>query len=251
MIRKVLINLVHVPLLVIHMVLMMRVIHWYKLEACALDSSILVIALALAGHILGFWLPGLLCTAFPYLGIGVKLQPKRYTDPFEGIALVIANCFIGLAIAIPVIINLLPSVYAPIPPAATIARDVLVFLMIEEFLFFHFHFLAHRSPFIYRHIHKLHHRFTSPTAFHVLYTHPIEHVMVNILPLLLGPVLMASHHVLAILWLAVGQLSSLVAHSGYLIPLIPTNPLHDFHHEHFTGNFGVLGFFDFLYGTLK
>ena len=234
-----------------NLVFLVHFVPWHWLTLFSDNPTQVMIILGLVGHLVAFWLPGTLLSSFPYFGIGSKLQPKKQTDPLEGMSLVVLNCLIGLLITIPALVMFLPSIRSPLPDAWTICRDVAVFILIEEFLFFHLHYLGHRSSLIYRNIHKLHHRFTSPAAFHVLYTHPVEHILVNLFPLVLGPVLMRSHPLLAISWMSLGQLSSLVAHCGYLIPLIPTNPLHDYHHEHFHGNFGVFGFFDFLYGTLK
>jgi len=251
-----LMNLSHIPLLIGQLMAVMYLADYLNLrEALAAavggDSNRSVVFLALLSHVIGFWVIGGLLASLPYLGAPGKLQPDRSTNPLEGMQLICLNCLIGLVVSISCSCAFLPPMDSPLPDFATTLRDVLVFIVIEEFLFFHFHMLGHLVPFLYISVHKVHHRFSSPLAYHVVYTHPIEHVMVNLLPLILGPVLMRSHVLLAILWMSVGQLTSLVAHCGYSIPIIPTNPLHDLHHKNFTGNFGVLGFFDYIYGTLK
>jgi len=79
------------------------------------------------------------------------------------------------------------------------------------------------------------------------YAHPLEQLVANLFPLFSGPVLMNSHFVTAIVVYSIGLLTTLYDHSGYGIPWFPYYPhpyMHDYHHESFVYNFGVLGILD-------
>lgn len=45
-------------------------------------------------------------------------------------------------------------------------------------------------------------------------------------------------------WFAVATLVTVVQHSGYHLPLLPSPEFHDWHHAANSGNFGSLGLLD-------
>jgi methylsterol monooxygenase len=140
-----------------------------------------------------------------------------------------------------------------LPPVEEIVRDFIAFGVIEEVIFYYSHRLMH-VPFLYKRIHKLHHEFKSPVALAAGYAHPIEELISNLLPLFLPAVVMNSHIVTYWLIVTVGIVTTLYDHSGYAIPWIPLgiHPFfHDYHHESFRYNFGVLGLLDWFHGTWK
>lgn len=101
-------------------------------------------------------------------------------------------------------------------------------LKISCIFLFSFRILHH--PLLYKHIHKIHHEWTAPVGLVALYAHPIEHLVSNMLPPIIGPILMGSHLATAWLWFALVLLSTTVAHSGYHFPFLPSPEAHDFHH---------------------
>lgn len=98
-------------------------------------------------------------------------------------------------------------------------------------------------------MHKRHHEWTAPIAITAVYCHPVEHVLSNLVPPLLGVLLLGSHPATAWLWFSVALLSSLNAHSGFHLPFFPSPEAHDYHHLRFNNNYGVLGVLDRLHGT--
>ncbi|XP_061169781.1 fatty acid hydroxylase domain-containing protein 2-like [Saccostrea echinata] len=126
--------------------------------------------------------------------------------------------------------------------------ELTVFSLVEELFFYYSHRLLHHRN-LYSYIHKRHHEWTAPIGIISLYAHPIEHLVSNLLPPVLGPFLMGSHVCSAWLWFSIALLSTTVAHCGYHFPLLPSPEAHDYHHKTFINNFGVLGILDRLHGT--
>ena len=153
----------------------------------------------------------------------------------------------------------------PFPKASIVLRDLLVFLVIEEIGFYYGHRLMHH-PVLYKRFHKMHHEFTAPfgmtgklyfkgkciTNFKVVlgtYAHPVEHILVNVIPMSAGAILMQSHVLVFAIWLTASIFTVITTHSGFQIPGLPPSIAHDYHHQALNANFGVLGILDTLHGT--
>ncbi|XP_064608320.1 fatty acid hydroxylase domain-containing protein 2-like [Liolophura sinensis] len=135
-----------------------------------------------------------------------------------------------------------------LPTFQWVLLEMFVFSLVEEICFYYTHRLFHH-PRVYKYIHKRHHEWTAPIGLVSIYAHPVEHILSNILPPTLGPVLMGSHLATSWMWFGVALISTTVAHCGYHFPLIPSPEAHDFHHLKFNQNYGVLGILDRLHGT--
>eukprot|EP01026_Neomeris_dumetosa_P044496 TRINITY_DN37539_c0_g1_i2.p1 TRINITY_DN37539_c0_g1~~TRINITY_DN37539_c0_g1_i2.p1 ORF type:complete len:281 (-),score=-1.03 TRINITY_DN37539_c0_g1_i2:297-1139(-) len=123
-----------------------------------------------------------------------------------------------------------------------------LFVYIEEVLFYSMHVIFHQ-PLLYKWVHKLHHSFTAPVGVAATYAHPLENLMVNMLPLLVGPLILGSHPLVSTFWMCFAAFNSVYTHSGYDIPGLPSVNIHDFHHMNFRENYGVIGLMDFIFGT--
>lgn len=119
-------------------------------------------------------------------------------------------------------------------------------MMVTEIAFYTAHYVMHVVPWIYRHVHKVHHRFTHPTAMACAYAHPMEFTFGNVLPIALGPMLTNAHPNTAYIWFAMAMLSTCKGHCGYDVANAAT---HDAHHQDGRYNFGVLHLMDALCGT--
>lgn len=135
-----------------------------------------------------------------------------------------------------------------LPTFPLVVWELCVMMLVEEFAFYYTHRLFHH-PKLYRHIHKVHHEWTSPIGIVSIYAHPVEHVLSNLIPPMLGPILCGSHIATAWMWYSMALFSTTIAHCGYHFPFLPSPEAHDFHHLKFNQNYGVLGVLDRLHGT--
>ena len=109
---------------------------------------------------------------------------------------------------------------------------------------------------MYSRFHKVHHEWKAPIALAASYAHPVELMTCNVLPLMMGPVLCRAHIVTTYVWFIVAIFGSMMHHCGYRfwwahIPSDPQPDFHDYHHENFTGNYGLLSILDKFHGTDK
>ncbi|XP_071951503.1 fatty acid hydroxylase domain-containing protein 2-like [Antedon mediterranea] len=140
------------------------------------------------------------------------------------------------------------SVVRELPTFSWVLVELAVFLIVEEIGFYYSHRLLHH-PLIYKHVHKLHHEWTSPIGLTAIYAHPVEHIVSSLLPSSLGPIIMGSHIATIWMWFIMVISSAVNAHCGYHLPFFPSPEAHDFHHLKFTNCFGTLGILDRLHGT--
>ncbi|CAB3260753.1 unnamed protein product [Arctia plantaginis] len=121
-------------------------------------------------------------------------------------------------------------------------------------------YILHRmyhTPWLYKHFHKLHHKYKQPTAFSVTAIHPVEimHVQLTMcLPLFFCPVHWLPFYSIAIYVYYHG----IIDHSGinfkaqWWQPWQPDADFHDKHHEFFHCNFGFnMSIWDRLHGTMR
>jgi len=135
-----------------------------------------------------------------------------------------------------------------LPSFHRVLAELVVILLVEEVVFYYSHWILHHRR-LYKHIHKKHHEWTASIALVAVYAHPVEHVVSNLLPVALGPLIVGSHPATMWLWFSIALLSTLNSHSGYHLPFLPSPEAHDFHHLKFNQCYGVLGILDYLHGT--
>ena len=122
--------------------------------------------------------------------------------------------------------------------------EVLIVLLIDDMYFYFYHRLMHQNKYIYRKIHIIHHRATTPFPSEYLYTHPLEWMIGMIGPFIgiaiLGGISIYSFWLLLI----IRNIHELDIHSGlksnFLIKLFPfsgSNEHHDLHHSILDGNY--------------
>lgn len=123
-------------------------------------------------------------------------------------------------------------------------------MLVTDMGFYSFHYLLHYSPFLYKNIHKVHHRFTAPTAMMCVYAHPIEFMIGNVFPVYLGTIITNAHPKTCYIWWCLAMLGTCKGHCGYRI--FGFADYHDHHHNrHKHRNFGGMYLIDFLMGTIE
>ncbi len=144
----------------------------------------------------------------------------------------------------------------PLPAWYVMLGQLVLFLFLDDFLFYWMHRLLH-VRWLLRHVHGVHHRIKNPCAMDGNYFHWLEFVLIGSLALL-GPLLVGCHVAVLWIWIIFRQFQAADGHSGYdfpynplrLIPLYKGPAYHDFHHARFKGNFaGFLPYLDRWFGT--
>ena len=100
----------------------------------------------------------------------------------------------------------------PLPTLTTVALQLVVFFLIEDYGNYWIHRMFHWS-FLYEKFHYLHHEYTSPLAASATYAHWVE-VLVLGVPTLIGPTMVKCHVVTLWLWILIRQMEAIETHSG-------------------------------------
>jgi len=139
--------------------------------------------------------------------------------------------------------------------------QIVFFMFIEDFSFYWSHRFLHWEK-IFPYIHKVHHEYYNTVSIAAEYSHPVEFIVSNIVPTILGAKILDSkvHIVTFFLWLVLRLFETVDGHCGYefswspyrLMPLSGSSIYHNFHHSHVSGNYGsFFTIWDTICGTNK
>jgi len=152
----------------------------------------------------------------------------------------------------------MPGILDPLPAVAVMFRQFWVNAGLNEVLFHYSHRLLHWRP-LYKRIHKQHHKYIGTIGFAAEYAHPVEQLLANQGPTIIGSIVQGVHPLILLVWLAWRLENTYEGHSGYCfkgtllnkIGLLHANqaPHHDFHHTHNVGCYSSI-FWDWVDGTL-
>ncbi|GAA6023656.1 hypothetical protein JCM10207_005100, partial [Rhodosporidiobolus poonsookiae] len=182
-----------------------------------------------------------------------KIQPDKVPTAKEQWECTLAVLKVHFTVELPQIYLFFPMAasvgmktwHVPFSDWQTMAWQIALFFFLEDTWHYWVHRLAHH-PLLYKHVHKVHHKYAAPFGLAAEYAHPLE-----ILVLGAGTVLVPlgycwlsggnMHVVTMYLWIAGRMFQALDSHSGYDLPwgLRKWFPLwagadhHDYHHEQF------------------
>ena len=141
--------------------------------------------------------------------------------------------------------------------AYKIIIQLFVILLFDDTFFYFLHRIMHENKFIYKTIHKIHHRANTPVAIDYLYVHPLEWMSGFIGPFI-GIILLGGVSIYTFwLYLFVRNFHEIAIHSGIkssfiskIFPFYGTNEHHDLHHAKRDGNYAsTFTFFDLVFKT--
>ncbi|OJD17472.1 hypothetical protein AJ78_02445 [Emergomyces pasteurianus Ep9510] len=226
--------------------------------ATSYPPGLIEVTITILAQILGFWLP---CTlyllvdlAFPAFSSKHKLQSSRRQPSWSAIshcfqrvltANLLSTC---LHIALSYATNFQLALFTISPTYPTprqLISDFIYALLSRELLFYTAHRALHH-PKLYPRFHKQHHSFTAPVALAAQYAHPLEHMLANVMPIVLPLALRRAHILSFALFLTTMLVETASVHSGYDFAGARK---HDLHHEKFRVNYGALGLMDWVFGT--
>ncbi|XP_063302286.1 fatty acid hydroxylase domain-containing protein 2-like [Pelobates fuscus] len=194
-------------------------------------------------------------TGKPHFFTEYKIQKNHPADLAKlGRALITVVCN-QIFISIPMIMLMYPIMKYFGNPCSIklhtyylVLLDLIICVLIEETFFYYSHWLLHHHK-IYKYIHKKHHDWTAPIGIVGFYSHPLDHILSNMLPAIIGPMLMGSHVTSIMLWFSIVVIGTTITHSGYHLPFLPSPQFHDFHHLKSNQCYGIVGILDRLNGT--
>lgn len=134
----------------------------------------------------------------------------------------------------------------PLPPLPMAVLQIAAFIVIDDLAFYVLHRALH-TPWLYRHVHRLHHRIHAPNAFTGAILHPVEWLLVSA-SLMLGPLLFGANIKLVWIWVFLRQWGNAEFHSGFVGPFTVLThlslgggtPHHDRHHARVHGNYAIM-----------
>lgn len=143
-----------------------------------------------------------------------------------------------------------------LPSFPVYACQIVFLIMVEDTMFFWSHRLLHQ-PWIYPYIHKMHHEFYNSIILTCEYAHPVEYILGNSLPSLVGSkFLLGQCHMLSMLVFITLRLTETAeAHSGYDFPFsltkhLPFSCTPHYHNHHHLTNIGNYGSFFMMWDSI-
>jgi len=132
---------------------------------------------------------------------------------------------------------------AELPSAAKLAWQLAFCAAVEDVLFYLCHRTMHSVPFLYRHVHSVHHEWRVTTTLAAEHAHVLEFVVGNLGPAVAGALLLQAHALTLWMFIVVRVCVSFEEHAGFafefspcrLLPCGATVDGHDYHHANSGG----------------
>lgn len=155
--------------------------------------------------------------------------------------------------------DLSPTAIDRMPVPHVFLAQLMFCMVMEDFTFYIGHRVLH-IPFLYKNVHKIHHEHKVTFCMAAIHAHPLEYAIANIIPVLVGPLILGPHiHRASVFgWYFMRGWESMEGHSGYgfcwspfrLIPFSPDGDYHFFHHSANVGCYATFfTWWDTILGT--
>lgn len=191
-----------------------------------------------------------------------RLQSIKYkpSDFWERLPLIGLNIFLLVCLTVAGLWFTQGSFTMEAPTLLTFVWEFAAFMVIDDIYFYFFHRTAHENKFIYKKIHRVHHRAFNPIPLEYLYVHPLEWMggtagiaaTALLINFTMGEINAWPFWAFA----AVRNLHELEIHSGLksvlgqYIPFYGTTEHHDLHHSKLKGNYAsTFSFWDKIFKT--
>ncbi|CAL4993425.1 unnamed protein product [Urochloa decumbens] len=196
-----------------------------------------------------------------------KLQPKVWFSPaafvqcYKGAVRVLVLLTVGPLLYLPYPIVKMAGIRTglPLPSAEEVALQLLVYMLMEDYLGYWLHRLLH-CEWAYDNIHYVHHEYPAPMGFAAGHSHWAELLILGF-PAFFVTIIVPCHMATLWLWYAIRAAMAVDTHSGFDFPFSPTKLIpfyggverHDYHHSGgrvMQSNFAPLFVIcDYIYGT--
>ena len=148
-----------------------------------------------------------------------------------------------------------------VPTPLKLAIQFLFCALCDDLAFYFSHRTLH-TPWLYQHVHKIHHKHINTVFYASAYAHPLEFVFGNVLPTVVGPLLLGKriHFTTVIAWFFFRNIEAIEGHCGYEFPWSPFRWVpfqtpygyHSYHHSSNVGNYSsFFHIWDSIMGTNK
>lgn len=135
------------------------------------------------------------------------------------------------------------------PGIVSFAFGLLLLMVSADVAAWTIHRGMHYFPFVYDNIHVHHHKHIAPVAVAALDAHPLEVAVWDVLPFMIGPLILGAPTGLTLLSAVLAITQTVSAHSGYSLGAISDGTFHDLHHERMKCNYGGNFMMDRICGT--
>lgn len=231
---------------------------WDRVHASGSEKHVFVVGV-FGAHMVAFWGLGLLYAlldltrpawALPYkIQEGMKVSRS---DFLKAVAMALMNQAVLLLVVL-LVWEVFP-VFCPdgfsaqLPALTTMLMHMIVSLVVAELIFYGTHRLLH-TPWMFAHVHYIHHTWQAPIGITAIFAHPLEFLLGNVPVVMFGPLLCGAHASVWILYTFLSTIDTVHGHSGWHLPFLGSSEAHDFHHWEGNDNYGVLSVLDTYYGT--
>jgi methylsterol monooxygenase len=191
-----------------------------------------------------------------------KVQPNKHKkNVFKIHFPLIAFNLLSLLFITSVSLYFAESAFDPnLPSFWTFWIQLFIVMAFDDTFFYFFHRAMHQNPFLFRHIHSIHHKASPPFPLDFIYVHPLEWLLGSTgitIGLVVVYMVFGTINVYPFwLYAAFRNLHEIEIHSNtrswimQYIPFWGTTEHHDYHHSKLNGNYAsTFTFWDKLFKT--